>query len=260
MRKRLLLVLAGAVVLGGCIRKDDLTWVKEAVQEFNNSDVTIAHEKGTIQTKDGEETVDESTTVWNAKEKIGYEKMSYMGTTGTLYMYYEQEGETVKSFHGILDQEAEDIVYSEGGEQDAADFKISSHLDISEDAKLKHEGVHKEDGVECIKIKVTETMKQSYTDKMIEQGVIDKEAMEKDPDAKKILKKGDTNQRVYYIWLVGKTHELYKKQEDSTIPLQLTYYAAKTSGAGEVMEYPKSAVYVTKYERNTEYEEIEKPR
>lgn len=258
MRKKVMLVLAAALVLGGCIRKDDLTWVKEAVQDFNDSDVTIAREEGTIKTEGGEETADKTMAVWNAKENSGYEKMEYKGTTGDLYSYYLGDGEKIQSFNGITDEEGQ-IAYTAGKEYNVDDFKIACLPEIAEDAKLKHEGVHEEDGVECIKIKVTETMNQSYSDKMIEQGIIDKEVMEKDPDAKKVLEKGYTDKKVYYIWLESKTHELFKKEEDSTIPMQLTYYAAKTSGAGEVIDYPERAVYVTKYERNTEYEKIEKP-
>lgn len=259
MRKKVLLVLVTALVFGGCIRKDDLTWVKEAVKDFNDSDVTIASEEGIIKTKDGEETVDKTTVVWDEKDNSGYEKMEYKGASGYLYTYYQKYGEKIQSFNGKPDEEGE-VEYSVGKEYDTDDFKIACHLVIAQDAKLNHEGVHEEDGVECIKIKVTETMKESYSDKMIKQGIIDKEAMEKDTEAKKVLEQGYTAKRVYYIWLESKTHELLKKQEDSTIPMQLIYYAAKTSGAGEIMNYPESAVYVTKYWRNKEYEKIEKPR
>lgn len=257
MKRKTLLILACTFVISGCIRKDDLTWVKEAVQKSNSSEVTIAQEEGIIKTGNGEETVDKTTTVWTGNE--GYEKMDYIGTSNTMYVYYKKVGEKIKSYNGLIDDESGKIKYSEGQEFDEDEFKIACRLDIKDDAKLKHEGVRKEDGIECIKIRVKEKMKQSYSDKMIKQGLINKKEMEKDPEAKKILDKGYSDQKEYYIWLKAETHELYKKQEDSTIPLQLTYYAAKTSGAGEVMDFPESAVYITKYEHNKEYEKIEAP-
>lgn len=258
MRKISVLILAAVIVLGGCIRKDDLSWVREAVQEFRDSDVTIAYEEGVVKNGEKEESIDKTTAVWDAKENAGYEKMEYIGTLSEMYTYYQKNGEKVQSYNGMPDENGE-IEYYAGKEFEAEELKLACQPEIAEDAELKHEGIVKEDGEEYIKIKVTETMEKSYTDRMIEMGVIDKEAMEKDSEAKKVLEKGETDQKVYYLWLEAKTHELYKKQEDSTIQMQLLYYAAKSTGQEAVMEYPESAFYVTRYERDKEYEKIEKP-